>query len=81
MKHFSTTLRLVLPALLLCSLPAHALELKGRLEWQHKVDMRVVENGVVEEVNVTTGTSTKAIYWFAWISASKKPRCWKPKRG
>ena len=28
---------------------------KGRLEWQHKVDMRTVENGVVEEVNVTTG--------------------------
>ncbi|MBO0611573.1 MAG: hypothetical protein RL122_2920 [Pseudomonadota bacterium] len=55
MKHFSTTLRLVLPALLLCSLPVHALELKGRLEWQHKVDMRVVENGVIDAVNVTTG--------------------------
>jgi multidrug efflux system membrane fusion protein len=40
---------------MLCSLPAHALELKGRLEWMHKIDMRVVENGVVEEVNVTTG--------------------------
>jgi RND family efflux transporter MFP subunit len=29
--------------------------LKGRLEWLHKVEMRVVDNGVVEEVAVTTG--------------------------
>lgn len=41
--------------LLLCSLHAQAAEYKGRLEWQHKVEMRTVENGVVEEVNVTTG--------------------------
>ncbi len=32
-----------------------ALALKGRLEWLHKVEMRVVDNGVVEEVAVTTG--------------------------
>jgi len=37
-----------------------ALALKGRLEWLHleglhKVEMRVVENGVVEEVAVTAG--------------------------
>jgi hypothetical protein len=55
MKHPHTTFQIVLPILLLYSLPTQALELKGRLEWQHKVDMRVVENGVVEEVNVTTG--------------------------
>jgi len=29
--------------------------LKGRLEWLHKVEMRVVENGIVEEVAVTAG--------------------------
>ncbi|HRJ52823.1 MAG TPA: efflux RND transporter periplasmic adaptor subunit [Candidatus Thiothrix moscowensis] len=40
---------------MLSSLSAHALEMKGRLEWVHKVDMRVVESGVVEEVNITTG--------------------------
>jgi RND family efflux transporter MFP subunit len=32
-----------------------ALTLKGRLEWLHKVEMRVVDNGVVEEVAVTAG--------------------------
>lgn len=32
-----------------------ALVLKGRLEWLHKVEMRVVESGVVEEVAVTAG--------------------------
>ena len=32
-----------------------AMALKGRLEWLHKVEMRVVENGVVEEVAVTAG--------------------------
>jgi RND family efflux transporter MFP subunit len=42
--------------LLLSTGIAHgALTLKGRLEWLHKVEMRVVENGVVEEVNVTAG--------------------------
>lgn len=46
---------LLFPALLMASAAAQALELKGRLEWVHKVDMRVVDNGVVEKVNVTTG--------------------------
>lgn len=55
MRPIPPSIRLLLPVLMLCSLPAHALELKGRLEWMHKIDMRVVENGVVEEVNVTTG--------------------------
>lgn len=32
-----------------------ALELKGWLEWVHEVEMRVVENGVVEEVAVSAG--------------------------
>lgn len=32
-----------------------AMALKGRLEWLHKVEMRVLENGVVEEVAVTAG--------------------------
>lgn len=37
------------------SLSVQALELKGRLEWVHKVDMRVTDSGVIEKVNVTTG--------------------------
>ncbi len=37
------------------SLSAQALELKGRLEWVHKVDMRITDSGVIEKVNVTTG--------------------------
>jgi len=32
-----------------------AMALKGRLEWLHKVEMRVVESGVVEEITVTAG--------------------------
>lgn len=44
---------------LLFASTAQALELKGRLEWVHRVDMRVVENGVVEKVNVTTGQQVK----------------------
>jgi RND family efflux transporter MFP subunit len=32
-----------------------AMELKGWLEWVHEVEMRVVENGVVEEVAVSAG--------------------------
>ncbi|EIJ32858.1 efflux RND transporter periplasmic adaptor subunit [Thiothrix nivea] len=40
---------------LLASLSAQALELKGRLEWVHKVDMRVTDSGVIEKVNVTSG--------------------------
>jgi len=39
--------------------PAAALELKGWLEWVHKVEMRVVENGVVEEVAVSAGQHVK----------------------
>lgn len=37
------------------SFSAHALELKGRLEWVDTAEMRVIENGVVEIANVTTG--------------------------
>lgn len=40
---------------LFASISAHAMELKGRLEWVHKVDMRVTDSGVIEKVNVTTG--------------------------
>lgn len=36
-----------------------ALELKGWLEWVHEVEMRVVENGVVEEVAVSAGQHVK----------------------
>jgi RND family efflux transporter MFP subunit len=36
-----------------------ALELSGRLEWQHRVELRAVENGVVEDVLVTTGQHVK----------------------
>lgn len=60
MRSTPLSLRLLLPALLVCSLPAQALELKGRLEWMHKVDMRVIENGIVEKVNVTTGQHVNA---------------------
>lgn len=49
--------RLLLIGLLaMVALPARAaLELKGWLEWVHKVEMRVVESGVVEEVAVKVG--------------------------
>jgi multidrug efflux system membrane fusion protein len=43
----------------LTSTSAHALEMKGRLEWVHKVDMRVIESGIIEKVNVTTGQHVK----------------------
>lgn len=46
---------LLIMGFLLASHNAVALELKGRLEWVNKIDMRVVENGVVAKVNVTTG--------------------------
>lgn len=39
--------------------PTAALELKGWLEWVHKVQMRVVESGVVEEVAVNAGQHVK----------------------
>jgi len=38
---------------------AAALQVSGRLEWLHKVEMRAVENGVVEEVLVTPGQLVK----------------------
>jgi multidrug efflux system membrane fusion protein len=46
---------LLVPFLMLSSTTAHALELKGRLEWVHKIDMRVMENGIIETVKVTAG--------------------------
>lgn len=42
-------------SLTITSSTVHALEMKGRLEWVHKVDMRVIESGVIEKINVTTG--------------------------
>ncbi len=41
--------------LLLATADAAALQLSGRLEWVHRVEMRAVANGVVERVFVTTG--------------------------
>jgi RND family efflux transporter MFP subunit len=41
--------------LLLASQASAALQLSGRLEWVRKVELRAVENGVVEEVLVTPG--------------------------
>jgi RND family efflux transporter MFP subunit len=52
-------LALALVLALAGSAPAGALELKGWLEWVHKVEMRVVENGVVEEVAVSAGQHVK----------------------
>ncbi|MFN3785301.1 MAG: efflux RND transporter periplasmic adaptor subunit [Thiothrix sp.] len=46
---------LLMMSFLLTSHNAIALELKGRLEWVNKIDMRVLENGIVAKVNVTTG--------------------------
>ncbi|EXJ13471.1 efflux RND transporter periplasmic adaptor subunit [Imhoffiella purpurea] len=47
--------------LLLLSAQVHAGEpLKGWLEWVHEVEMRVVENGVVDDVLVATGQHVKA---------------------
>jgi len=39
--------------------PVQALEVKGRLEWLHKTDMRVLVDGVVDKVNVITGQHVK----------------------
>lgn len=36
-----------------------ALQLKGWLEWLHRVEMRVTENGVVEDVTVNAGQHVK----------------------
>jgi len=50
MKHYLVIL------LLLLTLPAQAaLQVKGRLEWLERVEMRAVETGVVEEVPVAPG--------------------------
>lgn len=46
--------------LLIAAAPSEAaLELKGWLEWVHEVEMRVVENGVVEQVAVSVGQHVK----------------------
>ena len=44
----SRRLRGIAAGLLLLPAAASALEMSGRLEWQHRVEMRAVENGVVE---------------------------------
>lgn len=36
-----------------------ALEIKGRLEWLHQTDMRVLVDGVVDQVNVIVGQTVK----------------------
>lgn len=46
---------LLLTSLILISSTVQAMEMKGRLEWVHKVDMRITDSGVIEKVNVTTG--------------------------
>lgn len=48
-------LALVAALLFLSATETMALQLSGRLEWVHKVEMRAVENGVVDEVLVTLG--------------------------
>lgn len=46
---------MLLGTLLLSARTALAQELKAWLEWVHEVEMRVIENGVVEEVLVSAG--------------------------
>ncbi len=41
--------------LIVVAADAAAVQVSGRLEWLHKVEMRAIENGVVEQVFVTTG--------------------------
>jgi multidrug efflux system membrane fusion protein len=41
------------------TLHAEALQLNGRLEWVHKIDMRVLYDGVVSKVNVKVGQLVK----------------------
>ncbi|NEX18601.1 MAG: efflux RND transporter periplasmic adaptor subunit [Halochromatium sp.] len=41
--------------MLLANDAAAALQLSGRLEWVHKVEMRAVENGVIEKVLIAPG--------------------------
>jgi RND family efflux transporter MFP subunit len=47
-------------ALLALTPPAAALEVRGWLEWVHKVELRAVENGVVEDVPVNAGQHVRA---------------------
>ena len=56
-----TLLSPLLSLLLLISigLPAQAAQFKGRLEWVHKVELRVLESGVVKKMNVTVGQTVK----------------------
>jgi RND family efflux transporter MFP subunit len=51
----AASLSAVVLCLLLASADTIAAEFSGRLEWQHRVELRAVENGVVERVFVTTG--------------------------
>lgn len=46
--------------LLIAAADVAALQLSGRLEWQHRVELRAVESGVVERVFVTTGQHVEA---------------------
>ncbi len=41
------------------SSPVQAAQFKGRLEWLHKVELRVLESGVVKAMNVTVGQTVK----------------------
>lgn len=51
---------LALALALIAAPPAGAaLQLKGWLEWLHKIEMRVMENGMVEEVAVHTGQNLR----------------------
>ena len=58
--HYSMNNRLIIMlVLLLVHSPAHAEELRARLEWAHSVDLRAFESGVVNEVNVLEGQAVK----------------------
>ena len=49
-----------LAALLLCAIGTQAAaQMSGRLEWLHKVEMRAIENGIVEQVLVRPGQHVK----------------------
>lgn len=39
--------------------PVHALQLQGRLEWVHKVDLRVLESGIIRKINASIGQHVK----------------------
>ncbi|MGB5833075.1 MAG: efflux RND transporter periplasmic adaptor subunit [Thiohalocapsa sp.] len=55
--HCKTAPRVAAVATLLLSAASAeaAVQMSGRLEWLHKVEMRAIENGVVEQVLVTQG--------------------------